>query len=79
VLEVGYTVYMWLEETSPGAEVVMEVSASSVDAAVEKVMVEQNVSYAFYVWVVPADEASVCEERFGVQLSPSAQVGKAQG
>ncbi len=74
VEEVGYTVYVWLASTSVEAEVVGVVSASSVDSALEKVMVEYNVSYAFYAWVVSVDEEWADEERFDVQLSSFLEV-----
>jgi hypothetical protein len=69
VKEADYTVYVWLASTSVGAEVVVEVSASSVNAAVEKVLIERNIPFASYVWVVPADELEDCAERFEVELS----------
>lgn len=68
-----YTVYVWVGSDSVGAEVVKEVSAGSVDAAIENVMSAHNLPYAVYVWVVPTDGRRQCVDRYGVWCS-SAQV-----
>jgi hypothetical protein len=68
-----FAVYVWKEVGLVEADVVVQVSAVSVDGAIERVMKENHLSFASYVWVVPEDEQEACGERFSVQCS--VQVG----
>jgi hypothetical protein len=70
-----YRVYLWRSLTSQAAEVVQEVQASDAPAAVLAVMRSHNISYAFYAWIVPEDEALPCVERYQVRCASARSQG----
>jgi hypothetical protein len=59
---VRYRVYLWLRRSSQAADVVQEVQALSASSAVQTVMRSNMLSFVFYAWVVPYDDALPCVE-----------------
>ena len=66
-----YRVYLWRTRRHVAADSVMEVRASSADAAIEAVLVAFTLARAYYVWVVSPDDETIDVHRYHVRCHRS--------
>lgn len=64
-----YRVYLWRDGRRQAADIVHEVVSSSVDAAIQAVLLAFTLARVYYVWVVCLDDEAIDVHRYHVRCT----------
>lgn len=70
-----YRVYVWRTEQDIAATVVQDVLASLIETAIQAVLRQSSITFAYYVWVISPDDDELDYFRYRVSAVRPCQGG----